>query len=69
MGHDKAFGRRVTRPTYLQRQAFDVTSAWTDALNALTDERLAEALGDVLPQRELTAVGRRRDMLLEDAAN
>ena len=67
MGHNDAFGRRVARPAYLREQPIELTTGWIEALHALTDERLNETLGDVLPRRELAAVGKRRDMLLEEA--
>lgn len=67
MGHDKAFGTRVTRPGYLQEQILDITSSWEAALQSLTDDRLNEALVDVLSKRQITAIGKRRDYLLAGA--
>lgn len=67
MGHDNAFGTRVTRPGYLQQQTLNITSSWRAALRSLTDERLAEALGDVLSGRQIAAIGKRRDYLLDGA--
>jgi len=65
MGHDQAFGTRVTRPAYLQEQTLDLTTAWIDALNALTEDRLNEALADLLSARQIRALADRRDYLLE----
>lgn len=67
MGHDKAFGTRVARPGYLQQQTLNITSSWQAALQALTDQQLDEALGDVLSGRQITAIGKRRDLLLDEA--
>ena len=67
MGHDQAFGTRVTRPGYLQEQVLNITTSWQDALRALTDERLNEALVDVLSKRQIAAIGKRRDYLLDGA--
>ena len=67
LGHDKAFGTRVTRPAYLEKQVLDITSSWKDALKSLTDERLTESLADVLPKRQIEAIGKRRDFLLNGA--
>ena len=67
LGHDKAFGTRVTRPAYLEKQVLDVTSSWKDALNSLSDERLTDSLADVLPKRQIEAIGKRRDFLLNGA--
>ena len=67
LGHDKAFGTRVTRPVYLEKQVLDITSSWKDALESLSDERLNESLADVLPKRQIEAIGKRRDFLLNGA--
>ena len=67
MGHENAFGTRVARPAYLEQQELNVTSAWMDALNALSDERLDEALSELLSRRQITAISERRDYLLSGA--
>jgi hypothetical protein len=67
MGHDQAFGTRGDRPAYLRDMTIDVTTAWVDALNELTDERLNEALTDLLSKRQIGALADRRDELLEAA--
>lgn len=67
MGHAQAFGTRVTRPGYLQDQPLEITTSWRDALRSLTDERLHEALVGVLSTRQIAAIGKRRDYLLDGA--
>ena len=37
------------------------------ALSELTDDVLKQELGDVLGKRELSALGKRRDILIEEA--
>lgn len=67
LGHDQAFGTRVTRPAYLEKQALDITASWREALVLLTDERLTASLADVLSRRQIEAIGKRRDFLLNGA--
>ncbi len=67
MGHENAFGTRVTRPAYLEKQELNVTSAWMDALNELSDEKLEEALSELLSRRQISSIGERRDYLLNGA--
>jgi len=67
MGHDRAFGNKVGRPSYLDQLAVELTSSWIAALNEMTDEKLTEALSDVLSKRQISAIGKRRDLLLESA--
>lgn len=67
MGHDQAFNTRVTRPGYLQNQTLTITASWQQVLRNLTDERLNDALSDVLSSRQISAVGKRRDYLLVGA--
>ena len=68
MGNQNTFGTRRAKPRYLEQVPLDISAAWVDALQSITDERLAENLGDVLDRRRLTALGKRRDLLLEEAA-
>ena len=68
MGNQNTFGTRRAKPRYLEQVPLEIGSAWADALQSITDERLAENLGDVLDKRRLTALGKRRDLLLEEAA-
>ena len=65
--HDRAFASRKGRPKHLKTIPLDVTAGWREALSGLTDEALAEKLGDVLDKRRLKALAARRDELLAEA--
>ena len=67
MGHENAFGTGRGRPAYLKSQALELTAMWIDALDALTADSLNETLGDVLSERQISAIGRRAGTLLEEA--
>jgi hypothetical protein len=67
MGHENAFGTHSGKPRYLEKVPLELSDAWVDALRGLSDERLAEQLGDVLDRRRLSALGKRRDELLDEA--
>lgn len=67
-GHAKAFGTRNSRPRYLADIEFQLTGSWAEALASLTDAALAENLADVLDKRRLSALGKRRDLLLSELA-
>lgn len=67
MGHQNAFSTKRDKPRYLEPVPLDLTGAWVEALRSLTDDRLEEQLGDVLDSRRLSALGKRRDMLLDEA--
>ena len=67
VGHESAFATRRNKPGYLAEVPLDVTATWVEALQDLSDERLTESLGDVLDKRRLSALGKRRDLLLEEA--
>ncbi|MGI9260715.1 MAG: hypothetical protein ACR2QR_01695, partial [Woeseiaceae bacterium] len=67
-GHAKAFGTRRDRPRYLADIDLELTGGWIEALGSLTDSALTENFADVLDKRRLSALGRRRDMLLNEAA-
>lgn len=62
-GHGSAFGTRSALPRYLEGVDLQPGAAWSTALSALTDERLQNVLGDVLDDRRLRALGKRRDEL------
>jgi hypothetical protein len=66
MGHARAFSTKRNRPAHLARVTPTLTSTWIDALSALSDETLTEHLGDVLDKKRITALGKRRDLLLSD---
>ncbi|MGI9203474.1 MAG: metallophosphoesterase [Woeseiaceae bacterium] len=67
-GHANAFGTRRDRPRYLAEIDLELTGTWIEALGSLTDATLTENFADVLDKRRLTALGRRRDMLLSEVA-
>ena len=63
-GHAGAFGTSKARPKHLAEVQLDPGPTWLAALRNLTDERLEEALGDVLDGRRIRALRARRDSLL-----
>jgi len=65
--HDRAFTMKKGRPKHLEGIPLDISPGWTEALAGLTDEVLAEKLGEVLDKRRLKALGVRRDELLAEA--
>ena len=67
VGHENAFGTGRGRPAYLKIQVLELTATWIDALGTLTEDTLNEALGDVLSERQISAIGRRAGTLLEEA--
>jgi hypothetical protein len=67
VGHENAFGTGRGRPAYLKSQVLELTATWIDALGTLTEDTLNEALGDVLSERQISAIGRRAGTLLEEA--
>jgi len=67
MQNDNVFGTDRGRPRYLTDVPLELTSTWVDALKSISDEVLTENLGDVLNKRQIAALGKRRDQLLEDA--
>ena len=69
MGNQNTFGTRRAKPRYLEQVQLDISAAWVDALQSITDDRLVETLGDVLDKRRLTALGKRRDVLLEESGS
>lgn len=67
MGHPNAFGTRSGRPAYLANVELDITGTWVAALTSLSDDVLQEQLGDLLDKRRISALGKRRDLLLSEA--
>ena len=63
-GHAGAFGTSKARPRHLVDVPLNPGPTWRAAMQALTNERLDEALGDVLDGRRLRALRARRDALL-----
>ena len=64
VGHDRAFVPSKGRPPHVKDRELMLTDRWRRALEALSDEVLADELGDVLDKRRLEALARRRDGLL-----
>jgi hypothetical protein len=62
--HDGLFGTAARKPGYLRDTALEVPGHLRQRLEALTPESLARDLGDVLPERQRTAILARRDLLL-----
>ena len=65
VGHDRAFTNSKGRPKHLENQQLVLNNRWRKALRSLSDDLLTEHLGDVLDKRRITALGKRRDELLE----
>lgn len=63
VGHANAFGTSKGRPKHLAEVSLKIGRSWKEALAALTDDVLAERLGDVLDKRRMRALGERRDLL------
>lgn len=68
INHNDSFRNSSNRPPYLQSVQLNVTDHWLRALQDLDDAVLQDKLGDVLPKRQLKALGKRRDGLISDAA-
>lgn len=69
VSHDNSFGTGRDRPAYLKKVELDINSEWLEALKALDTDALQSGLGDVLDKRQLTALGKRRDGLIDSASN
>ena len=68
VNHDESFRNAKNRPPHLKNIPLEITNSWLDALNGLTDDALQEKLGDVLDKRQLAALAKRRDRLIEEGA-
>jgi hypothetical protein len=68
VGHDKTLSTKRGRPAHLKQTSLDLDPAWRQALNALNENLLSEALGDVLDRRRIRALLQRRDALLESSS-
>lgn len=66
-GNENTFDTKGAKPKYLEQAPLTYGNAWTAALASLDDKLLAEKLGDVLDKRRLGALGKRRDLLLQEA--
>lgn len=67
-GNVNTFDNKRSKPRYLMEAPLQFGPSWTAALESLTDERLTAELGGVLDRRRLTALRKRRDILLKEAA-
>ena len=67
-GNENTFDSKRGKPAYLKDAPVNFGDSWTEALSSLTDERLANNLGDVLDKRRLDALSKRRDLLLKEAS-
>jgi hypothetical protein len=65
--NDNVFSAERGRPRYLAEAPLDLTSTWIAALTSITDAVLEENLDDVLSKRQISALGKRRDQLLEES--
>lgn len=66
--NSNSFDARRGRPPYLEKLQLEVNSYWNKALSDLDDETLKSNLGDVLDERRIKALAKRRDRLLADYA-
>jgi hypothetical protein len=62
--HDKAFTTSTSMLPRYKDVPMHVGPSWKAALTTLSDEVLAEQLADVLDEKRIRALGKRRDMLL-----
>jgi hypothetical protein len=69
LGHERSFGTQRGRPPHLQEVMLDLGPAWQEALQALDEDRLTEALGDSLSRRQVRALARRIETVLEEATD
>jgi hypothetical protein len=62
--HDKAFTTSTSMLPRYKDVPMPVGPSWKAALTTLSDEVLAVQLADVLDEKRIRALGKRRDMLL-----
>jgi len=65
VGHENTFRADRNRPAHLRGVELTMGKQWRSALTELDDEALRKNLGDVLNERRLKALGKRRDALIE----
>jgi len=63
-GHEGAFSTSTLNLTHHNNVAIEVGPGWKAALAALSDDALAEQLVDVLGEKRVRALGKRRDLLI-----
>jgi len=62
--HDKAFTTSTSMLSHYKDVPMPVGPSWKAALTSLSDAVLAEQLADVLDEKRIRALGKRRDLLL-----
>ncbi len=67
--HENAFAAKDGRPRHLENVPLEFSDGWRDALEALTDEVLAAELEDVLGNKRIRALAKRRDEILAGAGS
>ena len=65
--HENSFDAERGRPTYLENIELAIGDQWRTALLELDDEALRAVLGDVLDDKRLTALAKRRDALVGES--
>jgi len=65
--NENSFGAEQGRPAYLKDIDLTIGEQWRTALLDIDDETLRTILGDVLDNRRITALAKRRDALLDDS--
>ena len=68
LGHERSFGTQRGRPAHLREATLNLTPTWQDALQALDEGRLTEEFGEDLSRRQVRALVRRIEGVLEEAA-
>ena len=68
LGHERSFGTQRGRPPHLREVMLELGPAWRQALEALDEDLLTEALGENLSRRQVRALARRIETVLEEAA-
>ncbi len=64
VGHDKAFVTATSKLSLYDDQSMPVGPSWKAALTTLSDTVLEEQFADVLNEKRIQALGKRRDRLL-----
>jgi len=67
--HENSFDVKKGRPAFLENIELAIGDQWRTALLELDDEALRAVLGDVLEDRRLTALAKRRDALVKESTH
>lgn len=65
--NENSFALEQGRPAYLKDIELPIGEQWRTALLELDDETLRTNLGDVLDNRRMTALAKRRDALIDNS--